>query len=176
MTRRLRAAFREVEVAHDELEQKVAQRTEELREANDELERLSRQDSLTGLANRRRFDPDLREEWLRARRSGEPLTLVMCDLDYFKAYNDRYGHTRGDEVLVKVARVVQSELRRSTDLAARYGGEEYALILPNTSAADAQAVLAQIRAGLASLGLVARGLAVRAHHDEFRHCLSPGGQ
>ena len=154
MTRRLRAAFREVEVAQDELEQKVAQRTEELREANDELERLSRQDSLTGLANRRRFDPDLREEWLRARRSGEPLTLVMCDLDYFKAYNDRYGHTRGDEVLVKVARVVQSELRRSTDLAARYGGEEYALILPNTSAADAQAVLAQIRAGLASLGLV----------------------
>ncbi|MBP6382483.1 MAG: diguanylate cyclase [Pseudomonadales bacterium] len=154
MTRRLRAAFREVEAAQNELEQKVAQRTEELREANEELERLSRQDSLTGLANRRRFDPDLREEWLRARRSGEPLTLVMCDLDYFKAYNDRYGHTRGDEVLVKVARVLQSELRRSSDLAARYGGEEYALILPNTSAADAQAVLAQIRAGMAALGLV----------------------
>ena len=154
MTHRLRAAFREVEAAHDELEQKVAQRTEELREANDELERLSRQDSLTGLANRRRFDPELREEWLRARRSGEPLTLVMCDLDYFKAYNDRYGHARGDEVLVKVARVLQSELRRSSDLAARYGGEEYALILPSTPADDAQAVLAQIRAGLAALGLV----------------------
>ena len=157
MTRRLRAAFREVEVAHDELEQKIAQRTEELREANDELERLSRQDSLTGLANRRRFDPGLREEWLRARRSGEPLTLVMCDLDYFKAYNDRYGHARGDEVLVKVARVLQSELRRSSDLAARYGGEEYALILPNTTADDALAVLAQIRAGMASLGLVHEG-------------------
>lgn len=154
MTRRLREAFREVEAAQNELEQKVARRTEELREANEELERLSRQDSLTGLANRRRFDPELREEWLRARRSGEPLTLVMCDLDYFKLYNDRYGHARGDEVLVKVARVLQSELRRSSDLAARYGGEEYALILPNTAADDAQAVLAQIRAGLAALGLV----------------------
>jgi len=154
MTGRLRAAFREVEAAHGELEQKVALRTEELREANNELERLSRQDSLTGLANRRRFDPELREEWLRARRSGEPLTLAMCDLDYFKAYNDRYGHARGDEVLVKVARVLQSELRRSTDLAARYGGEEYALILPNTAAADAQAVLTQVRAGLAALGMV----------------------
>lgn len=154
MTRRLREAFRAVEAAHSELEHKVARRTEELREANEELERLSRQDSLTGLANRRRFDPELHEEWLRARRSGEPLTLVMCDLDYFKPYNDRYGHARGDEVLVKVARVLQSELRRSSDLAARYGGEEYALILPNTAAGDAQAVLAQIRAGLAALGLV----------------------
>jgi len=154
MTRQLRAAFLEVEESQKELERKVAQRTEELRQANDELARLSRQDSLTGLANRRCFDPTLREEWLRARRSGEPLTLVMCDIDYFKPFNDRYGHARGDEVLVKVARVLQSQLRRASDLAARYGGEEYALILPNTCAEDAQLVLAQVRADLAALAIV----------------------
>jgi diguanylate cyclase (GGDEF)-like protein len=153
MTRQLRAAFRAVEAAQSQLELKVAQRTEELRQANDELERLSRQDSLTGLANRRCFDPTLREEWLRARRSGEPLTLVMCDIDFFKAYNDRYGHARGDEVLVKVARMVQSEIRRASDLAARYGGEEYALILPGTAAEDAQGLLEQVRSGLAALAI-----------------------
>lgn len=157
MRRRLRAAFREVESVQQELERRVEQRTVELRVANDELERLSLQDGLTGLANRRRFDATLGEEWQRARRSGKPFTLVMCDIDFFKAYNDRYGHARGDEILVRVARVLQAELRRATDLAARYGGEEYALILPDTGAEDARGVVEQIRRGLGALALAHEG-------------------
>jgi len=154
MRQRLQGAFAEVETAQHELEAKVEQRTEELRHANAELERLTRQDSLTGLANRRSFDPWLREKWARACRSGEALTLVMCDIDFFKAYNDRYGHGPGDEALRRVASALQSAARRPGDLAARYGGEEYALILPGTSAADAAGMLQHIRDELHALDLV----------------------
>ena len=97
------------------------------------LEKLATTDALTGLANRRRFDEHFAAEVARAARSGESLTLVLCDVDQFKRYNDRYGHQRGDACLVEVARAMEGLVRRPADLAARYGGEEFALVLPETS-------------------------------------------
>jgi len=106
---------------------------ERLREANAQLERLSDTDALTGLANRRRFDRRLHDEWRRARRSGKPLALLMVDVDFFKRYNDRYGHLEGDECLRRVSAALARCARRPADLAARYGGEEFVLLLPETT-------------------------------------------
>lgn len=114
------------------LEARVAERTEALQRANAELEGLSMLDGLTGIANRRRFDEVLAAEWQRSRREGKPLALVLCDIDYFKEFNDNFGHQRGDEALKIIARTLEAALHRPADLAARYGGEEFALILPNT--------------------------------------------
>lgn len=100
---------------------------------NQEFARLSREDPVTGLANRRFFNEILVQEWELARHSHESLSLVFIDIDHFKAYNDSYGHLQGDDALVKIAAVFKRHLRRSADLAARYGGEEFILLLPNTS-------------------------------------------
>lgn len=99
---------------------------------NVQLQRLAEADSLTGIANRRRFDTVLQVEWQRSLRSRRPLSLLLCDVDCFKAYNDTYGHVMGDDCLQKVASVLNASLRRPADIAARYGGEEFALILPET--------------------------------------------
>jgi diguanylate cyclase (GGDEF)-like protein len=139
--------------ARADLESEVERRTNELQGANAELERLSREDSLTGLANRRCFDPRLREEWLRARRAGEQLSLVLCDIDHFKAYNDRYGHSAGDEALRRVAGVLGSSLRRPGDLAARYGGEEFVLLLPGIGASEAERFAQEIREHVLELAI-----------------------
>jgi two-component system, chemotaxis family, response regulator WspR len=100
--------------------------------ANVQLKRLAEADSLTGIANRRRFDTVLQLEWQRALRTRRPLSLLICDVDCFKAYNDTYGHVMGDDCLQKVAGILNANLRRPADIAARYGGEEFALILPET--------------------------------------------
>jgi diguanylate cyclase (GGDEF)-like protein len=105
-----------------------------------ELVRLTREDSMTGLANRRFFNERMSDEWGRARRSGEPLSLIFVDIDHFKAYNDHYGHLKGDDTLIAVAHGLQQVLARSTDLAARYGGEEFVILLPNTPIKGARAV------------------------------------
>lgn len=105
-----------------------------------ELVRLTREDSMTGLANRRFFNERMSDEWGRARRSGEPLSLIFVDIDHFKAYNDYYGHLKGDDALIAVAHALQQVLARSTDLAARYGGEEFVILLPNTPIKGARAV------------------------------------
>jgi GGDEF domain-containing protein len=115
----------------------VEQRTAELAEANRRLERLSSLDGLTGVANRRRFDEALDVEWRRALRAGSPLSLVLLDIDHFKAFNDTYGHLRGDECLQQVALALSASLGRAGDLLARYGGEEFVALLPDTPAADA---------------------------------------
>ena len=105
-----------------------------------ELEALSYRDALTGIANRRMFDRILDVEWGKARALGEPLSLVIVDIDFFKQYNDRYGHPQGDACLKEVARVLDRAAARTRDLCARLGGEEFALVLPATDEAAALAV------------------------------------
>ena len=119
------------------LEQKVDERTRELGESNRKLELLSATDALTGIANRRRFDEVLALEWSRATRTGQPLALAMLDIDWFKPYNDHYGHQAGDACLQRVAKVISDSISRGTDLVARYGGEEFVFIAPATNAETA---------------------------------------
>jgi len=132
------------------LERKVSERTEELAEANLRLELLAVTDPLTGLANRRRLSDVLEEEWLRGRRSGQPISLAMIDIDHFKKYNDHYGHQGGDECLRLVARTVQG-IARATDLVARYGGEEFCVVMPGTDAEGARLLAERIRQAVADL-------------------------
>ena len=113
--------------------------------ANQELHRLATCDSLTQLANRHRFDEYLELEWRRLLREQNPLSLILCDVDFFKAYNDTYGHQCGDECLRLVARCIRRAVHRSSDLVARYGGEEFAIILPNTDIKGAARVAKEIR-------------------------------
>ena len=124
-----------------------------LKRTQDKLRNLSLLDGLTGIANRRRFDQYLEMEWQRCTRSAHPLSVVMGDVDFFKAYNDGYGHGQGDECLRKVAHIFSLALRRPADLAARYGGEEFVCILPETEAEGTRIVAEQIMAGMARLGL-----------------------
>jgi len=112
---------------------KLLETSRELAAANRELENLSRQDGLTGIANRRYFDSYLLTEMKRASRERQPLALILADVDYFKAYNDYYGHQAGDDCLRQVASALKSVGKRPADLAARYGGEEFAIVLPATS-------------------------------------------
>ena len=115
-----------------------AKRSEsELARANAELSKLAVLDGLTGLSNRRAFDEFLRRQWRLASREGKPISLLMADIDSFKAYNDRYGHLAGDEALKRVAATIAEAARRPDDLAARYGGEEFVVVLPCTELADA---------------------------------------
>lgn len=120
-----------------ELERLVAQRTEELRLANEKLQLLATTDELTGLANYRKLRDFLEYEWRRARRTQKPVSLIICDLDNFKYFNDTYGHQAGDECLKKVALEMVRCCQRSSDLACRYGGDEFAVVLPETDAAGA---------------------------------------
>ncbi len=115
------------------------------------LSELAATDALTGLANRRVLDERLRLEWDRAQRSTEPLTVLMIDVDHFKAFNDRHGHQGGDEALRMVAQVIGTNIRRPADLAARYGGEEFAVVLPVTDAKGAMVIAEHIRSGVEHL-------------------------
>jgi len=108
-----------------------------LQAANQELQRLANLDGLTGLANRRCFDQRLEQEWRRLMREQQPLSLILGDIDFFKNYNDTYGHQAGDDCLRQVAQALQGMTKRPGDLVARYGGEEFAIILPNTPIAGA---------------------------------------
>ena len=115
-----------------------------LHERNQELTRLSVLDGLTGIANRRRFDEYLQQQWLSARQSKEPLSLLLIDIDHFKLYNDHYGHQQGDFCLKQVASTIEQALDKDDDMVARYGGEEFAVILPHTQKADAHKVAERI--------------------------------
>jgi diguanylate cyclase (GGDEF)-like protein/PAS domain S-box-containing protein len=110
-----------------------------------ELEVLSYRDSLTGVANRRMFDTMYPVEWAKARATGEPLSLVVIDIDYFKQYNDHYGHVQGDECLRRVAKAMDEGASRSRDMCARLGGEEFVLLLPATDAEAARNVAERCR-------------------------------
>ncbi|HEY9674612.1 MAG TPA: diguanylate cyclase [Waterburya sp.] len=126
---------------------------EQLEAANQELQRLACVDGLTQVANRRRFDEYLNLEWRRLGRERRPLSLILCDIDYFKLYNDTYGHLSGDLCLQQVASVLRQVLRRPADLVARYGGEEFAMILPNTDLTEASRVAETIRQSLQRLAI-----------------------
>jgi len=131
---------------------KLLEVSRDLATANRELEKLSRQDGLTGIANRRYFDSYLQNEVLRAARDRTSLSLILSDVDYFKAFNDCYGHQAGDDCLKQVAAAFGSAGRRPADLAARYGGEEFAMVLPGTAsegAIDVAQAVDRIIAGLA---------------------------
>jgi diguanylate cyclase (GGDEF)-like protein len=120
--------------------------TQQLQVANQNLQRLSRLDGLTGIANRRHFEEVLDTEWRRASRAGTALSLIMIDADFFKAFNDAYGHQRGDECLMLLASIFGNAVNRPGDLAARYGGEEFMILLPGTSAQGAVELAEAIRA------------------------------
>ena len=124
---------------------------QQLEEANQELHRLVTIDGLTQVANRRRFDEYLRQEWRRLAREQAPLSLIMCDVDFFKLYNDTYGHQAGDECLKQVAGAIDNSIERPADLVARYGGEEFAIILPNTDRNGATYVAEKIRIAIKAL-------------------------
>ncbi|WP_446811499.1 diguanylate cyclase [Methylomonas sp. 2BW1-5-20] len=117
----------------------------ELETANQELERLSLRDQLTGLGNRRHFDSNLGMQFALSRRNKSPLSLIICDIDYFKNYNDSLGHPQGDACLIEVAKVIREQLERASDLICRYGGEEFVAILPSTCLAEARTLADSIR-------------------------------
>ncbi len=140
------------------LEQRVRERTievdsvnQELQRVNRELERVSFTDGLTNIANRRAFDDLLMREFRRAKRTGLPLSLILLDIDSFKAYNDNYGHQQGDVVLKQVAQTLEEVLRDAGDVVARYGGEEFAALLPETPAKGAVAVAERLRVAVEAL-------------------------
>lgn len=136
-----------------ELEQRVAERTDELQLLNNKLAALSLTDSLTGIANRRHFDHVLRQEWQRAQRQNTPLALAMLDVDWFKHYNDHYGHPAGDLCLRQIAQTLAATVCRSSDLVARYGGEEFGFIAPMTDAAAALDIAEKVVEAVAALAL-----------------------
>ncbi len=127
---------------------------QQLESANQQLNRLATLDGLTQLANRRRFDQYLEQEWRRLTRESQPLSLILCDVDFFKLYNDSYGHPAGDEALKKVAAALASTVKRPADLVARYGGEEFALVLPNTHQEGALHIAESIHQAIRRLRLV----------------------
>lgn len=126
----------------------------ELKNHRDILESLSKRDGLTNIANRRCFDDYLNQEWRRAARSRRPLSLIMMDIDFFKRYNDNYGHIAGDECLKQIAGALQKSVKRPEDLVARYGGEEFACILPETDAKGALRVANDLQESISSLGIL----------------------
>jgi len=133
------------------MRQKLLEVSSELEHANAELKKIVNIDGLTGLANRRYLDKQLHDEIARSIRNKHELSVVLCDVDLFKKYNDTYGHLKGDDCLKKVAQAMESACKRTTDLVARYGGEEFMAILPNTNAEDAVLVAEKMRHAVESL-------------------------
>jgi diguanylate cyclase (GGDEF)-like protein len=145
------AEFEPLAAALDDMAQKLAEREQELQIANEHLEELASLDGLTGLANRRGFDRELEREWQRAGESGEPIALMMIDIDHFKLYNDRYGHVAGDTCLRAVGETLSLVTLEDAVLVARYGGEEFALLLPGLDIERATALAEEARKAIEDL-------------------------
>ena len=138
----------ELEIKNRQLEQEIQKRKvieKALQEVNQKLELLVNVDSLTGISNRRHFDNYLSREWRRLKREQKPLSLILCDVDHFKLYNDTYGHLQGDNCLRQIAQTMAQVINRPADLVARYGGEEFAVILPNTDLSGAHEVAKKLQ-------------------------------
>lgn len=133
------------QLQRDEAYRALRQSQRELLEANLQLQRLMNMDGLTGLNNRRRFDEYVQSEWSRAMREQTALSLLLIDVDHFKLYNDAYGHLAGDQALKRSAAAIQASCQRPADLAARFGGEEFGVVLPGTAASGARQVAEAIR-------------------------------
>lgn len=144
----------ELKLNREKLEEEITKRSslqQQLEKVNNELQQLSNLDGLTKIANRRRFDICIKQEGERAIRENVSLSLIMCDVDYFKIYNDTLGHQMGDTCLQEIAKVISAACQRPGDLAARYGGEEFAIILPNTTFEGATTIANSIHKSLALL-------------------------
>ncbi len=128
-----------------------------------QLRTLAEKDGLTQLANRRTFDEALQRTWLKGLRSQQSVSLILCDVDHFKLYNDAYGHQQGDECLRHVAKTIRSVVKRGMDLAARYGGEEFVVLLPNTTAEEALALAEKIRQSIKAAQLPHKASKVSDH-------------
>jgi len=131
--------------ANTELKQAFAKLEKKVDERTKELQALSYQDGLTEIANRRKFDRELEQEWHRAMRHQESLSLILIDIDFFKFYNDNYGHLQGDECLKQVSKILSQTSQRITDIVARYGGEEFVVLLPQTNLEQAKALAEKFR-------------------------------
>ncbi|HUL77149.1 MAG TPA: diguanylate cyclase [Vicinamibacteria bacterium] len=147
----------------DRQNRELTETRRQLEHRNRDLERISALDTLTQIANRRRFDAALRQEWRRSARDEAPLSLVFCDIDYFKSFNDTYGHQAGDECLVRVAQAVEETLNRPADLAARYGGEEFIALLVDTAADGARILAERMRARVGALRIEHRASGIAPH-------------
>ncbi len=141
----------------------IATRTAELEDANRELRRLVNLDGLTQVPNRRKFDESLPEEWLRGARNSHPLSLILCDVDLFKQYNDSYGHLKGDDCLKQIAKMIEKIPQRPADLVARYGGEEFVILLPDTPIEGAFQVAQRIQAAIRELAILHETSTINAY-------------
>lgn len=146
-------AERELKALNEQLEDKIDERTAALNRAMRKLEELSVTDPLTGLANRRRFDEVIGKELARLKRTAGVLSVMMIDIDSFKAFNDTYGHVAGDDCLRKIGAVIKSSINRTTDLGVRYGGEEFLVVLPETDNEGAKQVAQRIQDGVRQLAI-----------------------
>ncbi|MEH2181994.1 PleD family two-component system response regulator [Nostoc sp.] len=142
---------------------KQAQVYKQLEAAHQALHHLANVDGLTELANRRRFDDYLNTQWINLAQEESPLSMILCDIDFFKFYNDKYGHPAGDVCLQKVGAVLSLKAQKHQDLVARYGGEEFAVIMPYTPASGALHVAATIQAGIKDLQIIHDDSAVSQH-------------
>lgn len=162
----LRYQQRQLAIRNYELRQEILQREQaelKLQSANSELQRIVNTDSLTQVANRRCFDQILEREWQRLKREQQPLSLILCDIDFFKQYNDFYGHPAGDVCLRQVAQAIAECIKRPADRVARYGGEEFAIILPNTDREGAVIMAEGIRSTLEALQFPHAGSTIATH-------------
>ena len=141
------------QLERDSAFQALREMQKQLEASNKKLHELSSLDGLTGIANRRQFDESLEREWKRASRNDLPLSLILIDIDFFKPFNDNYGHQAGDDCLIKVAKALQETIVRPTDVIARYGGEEFTAILPDTNAEGAVVVAEKLRQAVESLNI-----------------------
>ncbi len=132
-------------------EKEIVTLATQLKEANKKLNKLSMTDGLTGIANRRLFDKKIEHEWRRAHRAQQSISLIMIDIDYFKLYNDNFGHQAGDKCLTKVAAALRNTLRRPADFVARYGGEEFVAIIPETNCSTANEIAEALRSAVVTL-------------------------
>ena len=148
LQKELEAQKKALEIQNRRLEEEIQYRVEaenQLLQINQQLQILATVDSLTQLANRHAFDRFLQREWRRMGREQKPLGIILCDVDYFKLYNDHFGHQAGDKCLQQVANAITQVVKRPADLVARYGGEEFAVILPNTDIQGVSTVAEMIR-------------------------------